>query len=163
MASSQDELETIERGVDDRVGSEGATAAGGGGGGKRKPPVPLDQMRAYRACLNCRNRKSRCDLDINQGRPVSGSCLFTCLFCYFWVLERRRKSVRSASGIRFTFRLLNWKSGNLFSDEVSLDSQSFISMFGAPRDIELEVSKGTSSKSPLDSQHRICSINMRRS
>jgi hypothetical protein len=37
----------------------------------RAPPPPLDTMRAYRACLNCRNRKSKCDLDINQGRPVS--------------------------------------------------------------------------------------------
>lgn len=37
----------------------------------RPPPPPLDTMRAYRACLNCRNRKSKCDLDINQGRPVS--------------------------------------------------------------------------------------------
>ena len=32
---------------------------------------PLDQMRAYRACLNCRSRKSKCDLDINGGSPVS--------------------------------------------------------------------------------------------
>lgn len=37
----------------------------------RPPPPPLDTMRAYRACLNCRNRKSKCDLDINGGRPVS--------------------------------------------------------------------------------------------
>lgn len=37
----------------------------------RPAPLPLDQMRAYRACLNCRNRKSKCDLDINGGRPVS--------------------------------------------------------------------------------------------
>lgn len=43
----------------------------------KKELVPLDQMRAYRACLNCRNRKSKCDLDINQGRPVS-----TLLFCF---------------------------------------------------------------------------------
>lgn len=40
------------------------------GGNKRPPPPPLDTMRAYRACLNCRGRKSKCDLDINQGRPV---------------------------------------------------------------------------------------------
>ena len=39
----------------------------------RPPPPPLDTMRAYRACLNCRNRKSKCDLDINGGRPVSVS------------------------------------------------------------------------------------------
>ena len=39
-------------------------------GSKRPPPPPLDTMRAYRACLNCRGRKSKCDLDINQGRPV---------------------------------------------------------------------------------------------
>lgn len=31
----------------------------------------LDSMRAYRACLNCRNRKSKCDLDPNGGKPVS--------------------------------------------------------------------------------------------
>ncbi|PQE07443.1 hypothetical protein CJF30_00007160 [Rutstroemia sp. NJR-2017a BBW] len=37
----------------------------------RPPPPPLDSMRAYRACLNCRNRKSKCDLDINAGRPFS--------------------------------------------------------------------------------------------
>jgi len=37
----------------------------------RKLPPPLDTMRAYRACLNCRGRKSKCDLDINGGRPVS--------------------------------------------------------------------------------------------
>ena len=57
-------------------GSGGEERAGGGsvGGSGRKPPVPLDQMRAYRACLNCRNRKSKCDLDINQGRPVSANC-----------------------------------------------------------------------------------------
>ncbi|RKF73210.1 putative zn2 cys6 dna-binding protein [Golovinomyces cichoracearum] len=32
--------------------------------------IPSDTMRAYRACLNCRNRKSKCDLDLNQGRPL---------------------------------------------------------------------------------------------
>lgn len=32
---------------------------------------PLDTMRAYRACLNCRSRKSKCDLDINGGKIVS--------------------------------------------------------------------------------------------
>ncbi|KAH8790957.1 hypothetical protein F5882DRAFT_449957 [Hyaloscypha sp. PMI_1271] len=31
-------------------------------------------MRAYRACLNCRNRKSKCDLDINGGRPPCRRC-----------------------------------------------------------------------------------------
>jgi len=36
----------------------------------RPLPPPLDTMRAYRACLNCRSRKSKCDLDINGGRPV---------------------------------------------------------------------------------------------
>lgn len=36
----------------------------------RPGPAPLDSMRAYRACLNCRNRKSKCDLDLNAGRPV---------------------------------------------------------------------------------------------
>jgi hypothetical protein len=46
----------------------------------KKEQIPLDQMRAYRACLNCRNRKSKCDLDINQGRPVSGFVYLGCLF-----------------------------------------------------------------------------------
>ncbi|KUJ12183.1 uncharacterized protein LY89DRAFT_688641 [Mollisia scopiformis] len=40
----------------------------------RPPPHPLDTMRAYRACLNCRNRKSKCDLDINRGRPPCRRC-----------------------------------------------------------------------------------------
>jgi hypothetical protein len=47
---------------------------------RRPPPAPLDTMRAYRACLNCRNRKSKCDLDINGGRPVSWAVLFTLAF-----------------------------------------------------------------------------------
>lgn len=34
---------------------------------------PFDAMRAYRACLHCRNRKSKCDLDPNGGKPV---CFF---------------------------------------------------------------------------------------
>lgn len=42
----------------------------------RPPPPPLDTMRAYRACLNCRNRKSKCDLDSNHGRPVSDISFF---------------------------------------------------------------------------------------
>ncbi|PMD30115.1 hypothetical protein L207DRAFT_520500 [Hyaloscypha variabilis F] len=40
----------------------------------RPPPPPVDTMRAYRACLNCRNRKSKCDLDFNQGRPPCRRC-----------------------------------------------------------------------------------------
>ncbi|RDL37968.1 uncharacterized protein BP5553_05401 [Venustampulla echinocandica] len=40
----------------------------------RPLPPPLDTMRAYRACLNCRNRKSKCDLDANQGRPPCRRC-----------------------------------------------------------------------------------------
>ncbi|SZF00992.1 unnamed protein product [Blumeria hordei] len=36
--------------------------------------IPLDAMRAYRACLNCRNRKSKCDLNLNQGRPPCRRC-----------------------------------------------------------------------------------------
>lgn len=48
--------------------------------GSRPVPLPLaDTMRAYRACLNCRNRKSRCDLDPNGGKPVSR------LFCFSWI------------------------------------------------------------------------------
>ncbi|PBP16990.1 C6 zinc finger domain-containing protein [Diplocarpon rosae] len=34
----------------------------------------LDTMRAYRACLHCRNRKSKCDLDPNQGKPPCRRC-----------------------------------------------------------------------------------------
>jgi hypothetical protein len=30
-----------------------------------------DPMRAYRACLHCRSRKTKCTLDMNGGRPVS--------------------------------------------------------------------------------------------
>lgn len=46
----------------------------------KPPPPPLDSMRAYRACINCRSRKSKCDLEINQGRPVSG---FSFFYAYF--------------------------------------------------------------------------------
>ena len=46
-----------------------------------QPPPPLDQMRAYRACLNCRNRKSKCDLDVNGGRPVRSRALFAYIPC----------------------------------------------------------------------------------
>lgn len=31
----------------------------------------LDAMRAYRACLHCRSRKTKCNLDVNGGKPVS--------------------------------------------------------------------------------------------
>ncbi|KAL2073889.1 hypothetical protein VTL71DRAFT_11215 [Oculimacula yallundae] len=41
-------------------------------GGPSQPPV--DAMRAYRACLHCRNRKSKCDLDPNGGRPPCRRC-----------------------------------------------------------------------------------------
>jgi len=47
----------------------------------KKVPPPLDTMRAYRACLNCRSRKSKCDLDINGGRPVSQ--IQNSFFCVF--------------------------------------------------------------------------------
>lgn len=36
----------------------------------------VDPMRAYRACLHCRSRKTKCNLDANGGRPV-------CCFLYF--------------------------------------------------------------------------------
>ncbi|CZT09159.1 uncharacterized protein RCO7_04039 [Rhynchosporium graminicola] len=35
---------------------------------------PADPMRAYRACLHCRNRKSKCDLEPNNGRPPCRRC-----------------------------------------------------------------------------------------
>ncbi len=44
------------------------------------PLPPLESMRAYRACLHCRSRKTKCTLDANGGRPVS-LCLFP--WCYF--------------------------------------------------------------------------------
>jgi hypothetical protein len=50
---------------------------------RRPPAPPLDTMRAYRACLNCRNRKSKCDLDINGGRPVSSALCLRLLFGSF--------------------------------------------------------------------------------
>jgi len=40
------------------------------GSGRRDIGI-VDTMRAYRACLNCRTRKSKCDLDPHGGRPVS--------------------------------------------------------------------------------------------
>ncbi|RFU30390.1 hypothetical protein B7463_g5935, partial [Scytalidium lignicola] len=40
----------------------------------RSTALPLDAMRAYRACLNCRNRKCKCDLAINGGRPPCRRC-----------------------------------------------------------------------------------------
>ena len=32
--------------------------------------MPEDPMRAYRACLHCRGRKTKCNLEANGGRPV---------------------------------------------------------------------------------------------
>lgn len=59
----------------------------------RPPPPPLDTMRAYRACLHCRNRKSKCDLESNQGRPVSSIYYFVvCLRC-FQIGRKHFKSV----------------------------------------------------------------------
>lgn len=43
-----------------------------------QPAAPVgasDSMRAYRACIHCRNRKTKCTLDINGGRPVSVASL----------------------------------------------------------------------------------------
>ena len=37
----------------------------------KKDVKPLDSMKVYRACVNCRGRKNRCDLDPNSGRLVS--------------------------------------------------------------------------------------------
>lgn len=53
---------------DNGTGSGSANGSANEAGTARAPP---DAMRAYRACLNCRNRKSKCDLDGNAGRPVS--------------------------------------------------------------------------------------------
>jgi hypothetical protein len=36
----------------------------------------LDAMRAYRACLHCRSRKTKCNLDVNGGKPVSVTGIF---------------------------------------------------------------------------------------
>ncbi|KAJ5051420.1 uncharacterized protein L3040_001199 [Drepanopeziza brunnea f. sp. 'multigermtubi'] len=53
-------------------GGSGGGAGGAGHGGQASKA--LDAMRAYRACLHCRNRKSKCDLDPNQGRPPCRRC-----------------------------------------------------------------------------------------
>lgn len=36
-----------------------------------KSSAASDPMRAYRACLHCRGRKTKCNLEANGGRPVS--------------------------------------------------------------------------------------------
>jgi len=61
--------------------AEDSMAGGAAATSAKRPPPPLDTMRAYRACLNCRGRKSKCDLDINQGRPV---CLVHLLIVSPW-------------------------------------------------------------------------------
>lgn len=53
---------TPENEGDDSRGEGQGSAKGGAGG---------DPMRAYRACLHCRIRKTKCNLDANNGRPVS--------------------------------------------------------------------------------------------
>lgn len=41
-----------------------------GSAGAAKPTSDPDVMRAYRACLHCRSRKTKCNLDANNGKPV---------------------------------------------------------------------------------------------
>ncbi|CAG8979931.1 hypothetical protein HYALB_00013515 [Hymenoscyphus albidus] len=41
---------------------------------RRSGLPPLESMRAYRACLNCRSRKSKCYLEANGGRPPCRRC-----------------------------------------------------------------------------------------
>ncbi|TVY45542.1 hypothetical protein LSUB1_G001354 [Lachnellula subtilissima] len=60
----------------------------------RPPPPPLDTMRAYRACLNCRNRKSKCDLDVNQGRPPCRRCQREAKDCVLGESHRGGRRVR---------------------------------------------------------------------
>jgi hypothetical protein len=55
-----------------------ASAADAAANASSQPAAPVsapDPMRAYRACIHCRNRKTKCTLDINGGRPVSLACL----------------------------------------------------------------------------------------
>lgn len=47
--------------------------------GSALPPFN-DPMRAYRACLHCRSRKTKCNLDANGGRPVGNN--FIDLSCF---------------------------------------------------------------------------------
>lgn len=60
----------------------------------RPPPPPLDTMRAYRACLNCRNRKSKCDLDLNGGRPPCRRCTREAKDCVLGESHRGGRRVR---------------------------------------------------------------------
>ena len=52
------------------------TAAANGPALPASVSAPPDPMRAYRACLHCRSRKTKCTLDSNGGRPVSVTILF---------------------------------------------------------------------------------------
>ncbi|TAQ86504.1 hypothetical protein B7494_g5176 [Chlorociboria aeruginascens] len=60
----------------------------------RPSAPPLDTMRAYRACLNCRNRKSKCDLDINSGRPPCRRCQREAKECVLGESHRGGRRVR---------------------------------------------------------------------
>ncbi|KAH8587710.1 hypothetical protein B0O99DRAFT_526359 [Bisporella sp. PMI_857] len=51
-------------------------------------------MRAYRACLNCRGRKSKCDLDINGGRPPCRRCQREARECILGESHRGGRRVR---------------------------------------------------------------------
>lgn len=54
-------------------GNAGSAGAAGAAAGAAKPTSDPDVMRAYRACLHCRSRKTKCNLDANNGKPV---CVF---------------------------------------------------------------------------------------
>ena len=65
-ANGKRPLDEMEGG---NAGSAGAAA------GAAKPTSDPDVMRAYRACLHCRSRKTKCNLDANNGKPV---CISLC-------------------------------------------------------------------------------------
>ncbi|RDW91616.1 hypothetical protein BP5796_02781 [Coleophoma crateriformis] len=69
-------------------------AATAGAVSTRPSAPPLDQMRAYRACLNCRNRKSKCDLDFNNGRPPCRRCQREARDCVLGESHRGGRRVR---------------------------------------------------------------------
>jgi hypothetical protein len=57
------------------TGVASATDAANAPSQSAAPVSAPDPMRAYRACIHCRNRKTKCTLDLNGGRPVSLACL----------------------------------------------------------------------------------------
>ncbi|CAD6500195.1 BgTH12-04298 [Blumeria graminis f. sp. triticale] len=69
--------------------------------------IPLDAMRAYRACLNCRNRKSKCDLNLNQGRPPCRRCQRENKECILGESHRGGRRVRKKPKLEDGVRLFS--------------------------------------------------------